>query len=159
MSDGKCLVVYYSRTGNTRRVAEQVAQGLGCETQELTDAKSRAGVLGFIKGGFDAARKKGTQIGEVTHDPGDYDLVVLGTPVWAGTMTPAVRTYLDEQKDRLPQVAFFLTTGGSGVERTFRHMQEKCGKAPRAILNLRDKEVRKGDPTEAINTFIEKLKA
>jgi menaquinone-dependent protoporphyrinogen IX oxidase len=159
MAEGKCLVVFYSRTGNTRKAAGQVARGLGCELEELTDARPRAGLLGFIKGGGDAMRKKLTQIGPLTHDPGDFDLVVLGTPVWAGTMTPAVRTYLAEQKDRLPEVAFFLTTGGSGVERTFRHMEEMCGKAPKATLDLRDRTVRKGDPSDAIRVFVGKLRA
>ena len=159
MGERKCLVVFYSRTGTTRKVAGQIAQALGCATEELTDTKGRAGVLGFIKGGWDAFRKKLTRIGEVANDPADFELVVLGTPVWAGSMTPAVRTYLTEQKDRLPHVAFFLTTGGSGIERTFRHMEELCGKPPKATLDLRQKEVLKGDPAAAIRAFVEKLRS
>jgi len=159
MGEHNCLVVFYSRTGTTRKVAEQIAQALGCATEELTDAKGRAGVLGFIKGGGDAFRKKLTRIGEVANDPGDCELVVIGTPVWAGSMTPAVRTYITEQKDRLPQVAFFLTTGGSGIERTFRHMEDLCGKPPKATLGLRQKEVLKGDPAAAVRAFVEKLRS
>jgi flavodoxin len=159
MGSGRCLVVFYSRTGNTRKVAEQIAQGLGCETEALTDLKPRAGALGFLKGGGDAFRKRLTQIGEVAHNPADFELVVLGTPVWASTMAPAMRTYLTEQAARLPQVAFFVTTGSTGIERTFRHMEEMCGKAPKATLGLLERDVRKGDPSETIRAFVEKLRA
>ena len=159
MGERNCLVVFYSRTGTTRKVAGQIAQALGCATEELTDAKGRAGLLGAIKGGGDAFRKKLTRIGKAANDPGDCELVVIGTPVWAGSMTPAVRTYITEQKDRLPQVAFFLTTGSSGIERTFRHMEDLCGTPPKATLGLRQKEVLKGDPAAAVRAFVEKLRS
>ncbi|NLW50926.1 MAG: hypothetical protein GXY85_08830 [Candidatus Brocadiaceae bacterium] len=159
MSERRCLVVFYSRTGNTRRVGVEVARQLGCTVDDLTDVKPRGGMLGFVKGGIDAARKRLTQVAGVGHDPGEFDLVVIGTPVWAGTMAPAVRTYLAERKDRLPEVAFFLTTRSTGVEKTFRHMEEACGKRPKATLDLRERDVRKGDPSEAIGAFVAALSA
>jgi flavodoxin len=156
--EGKVLVVWYSRTGNTRAVGESIAAQLSADAEQIEDKKKRNGVLGFMGGGKDALKKNMTEIAEPAHDPSAYGLVVLGTPVWASTMAPAVRTYLSQYQDKLPQVAFFLTTGGSGIDRTFRHMSDLCGKEPLAVLGLRDKVVKKGDPADEIRAFVETLR-
>ena len=159
MADGKTLVVYYSRTGTTRQVAEAVAAELNAEVEEIVDTKKRKGVLGFVVAGKDAALKKLTAIEPAQKSPGDYDLVVVGTPVWAGTASTPVRTYLTEQRDRLPRVAFFLTTGGSGIEGAFRAMAELAGKDPLATLGLTTKQVRRNEHGEKMKAFCEELRA
>ena len=158
MAERKCLVVYYSRTGTTRRVAEALAQKLGADIEEIVDRKKRAGVLGFIVSGKDAHLRRLTQIEEPRRDPAAYDLVVIGTPVWAARMTCAVRTYISQFKDRLPAVAFFLTTGRMGIESTFKDMTEACGKAPVARLGLRQKQVRRGTWQEPVGAFTDQLR-
>ena len=152
MSDKKILVVYYSRTNTARQVAEAVAGLLKADLEELADTKKRGGPLGFAIAAKDAALKRLTTIAAVKTDPAAYDLVLVGTPVWAGTMSCAVRAYLTQQKDRLPDVAFFLTTGGSGIDGTLKQMAELCGKEPAATLPLRAREVKNG-------TFLDKVKA
>ncbi len=159
MSDGKMLVVYYSRTGTTRKVAEAAAGALGCAIEEIVDLKKRGGPLGFAVAGKDAALKKLTEIGEMENDPGSYDLVIIGTPVWSFTMSCAVRTWLTREKGRLPAVAFFLTTIQSGIERTFAHMEKLCGKAPIATLALRTKEVSADAHLDKVNAFVAELRA
>jgi len=151
----KALVVYYSRTGTTRRVAEAIAGMLACRVEEVTDTKARAGVLGFVVGGKDAWLRRLTAIGPLTSDPADYELVLIGTPVWAWTMSPAIRTYITQQRGRLPVVAFFATAGGTGIRRTFRQMAELCGKQPRAVLGLYAGDVLWGDPTAKIRSFVD----
>jgi flavodoxin len=159
MAVRKTLVVYYSRTGTTRKVAQAIADMLECDAEEVVDTKDRAGVLGFIGGGKDASLGRLTAIGPVTKDPGGYELVLIGTPVWAWTMAPAVRTYISQHRDSLPAVAFFATAGGTGMERTFRRMEELCGRKPRAVLGLVAGEVLKGDPTDRIKAFVEAVRA
>jgi flavodoxin len=159
MAVRKTLVVYYSLTGTTRKVAQAIAGMLGCDLEELTDTRKRAGVLGFIGGGKDAFLGRLTAIGPVTKDAGDYELVLIGTPVWAWTMAPAVRTYISQHRGSLPAVAFFATAGGTGLERTFRRMEELCGRKPRAVLGLVAGEVLKGDPTDRIKAFVEAVRA
>jgi flavodoxin len=154
MGEKKCLVAYYSRTGTTRQVAEAVAKELGADLEEIVDRKKRRGPMGFVIGGKDAATKKLTEIDEPRSDPASYALVVIGTPVWAGTMCPAVRTYITRVKDTLPDVAFILTTGGSGVSRTFADMAELCGKEPVAQMGLTAKQVRKEDCSARVKEFV-----
>ena len=128
------------------------------ELEEIVDRKNRRGPLGFVIGGKDSALKKLTQIDEPRNDPGERDLVIIGTPVLAGTMAPAVRTYITRFKERLPRVAFFLTVGGTSVDGTFQDMGDLCGKEPLARLGLRTKQVRKEDWSAQLKEFVDRLK-
>ena len=117
----KSLVVYYSRSGNARWVAQTIAAELGSDVEEVVDLKNRGGILGFLSGGFDAMRGKETKIGETKKSPADYDLVVVGTPVWGSRPTPAIRTYLRRNDFSGLKVALFFAQGGKkpkAVDRT-----------------------------------------
>lgn len=58
----KRLVVYYSRTGTTKRIGEEIAEALGADSVEIFDQKSREGMIGWLKAGWDARRRKVTEI-------------------------------------------------------------------------------------------------
>lgn len=108
----KSLVVYYTRTGNARFVAETVAAEIGADVEEVIDLKKRTGALGFLSGGFDARRGKETEIAPTKKSPSEYDLVIVGTPIWAGRPTPAILTYLKKHDFADKKVAVFFTKGG-----------------------------------------------
>jgi hypothetical protein len=153
------LVVCYSRTGTTRKLAEAIAKTLDADLGQIGDRKSRRGPVGFVTGGKDAFLKRLTEIDEPEQSPADYERVLIGTPVWASTMAPAIRTWLTRHRDELSEVAFFLTTGGSGIDRTFTAMAELAGRSPVATLGLRTGAVRKdqhGDPVAAFAASIQK---
>ena len=82
----RSLVVFYSRTGNSKFVAEKVASELRADTEEVVDLKNRRGLFGFIKAGYDATLGKETKIEKTQNSPRDYDLIVVGTPVWNSTV-------------------------------------------------------------------------
>ena len=105
----------------------------------------------------DALAKKLRPIGSLNHDPADYDRVVLGTPVWAGTMATAVRTFLADHGARLPEVAFFCTLAGKNPAHTFEHMAAASGRTPLATVALRAKDVKAGRHAEALKGFAERL--
>jgi hypothetical protein len=110
-----------------------------------------------MRSGRDAMKKNLTKLKPAKKDPSGYDLVVVGTPVWAWNVSTPVRTYLTENKAKLKKVAFFCTQGGSGSERTFNEMQQICGKAPKATLVLLTKEVVEGNHAEKVKEFAGKL--
>ena len=58
----KALVVYYSRTGNTKHVAEMIAGALKADLEELVDKRGREGFLGYLRSGRDAIRDKTTEL-------------------------------------------------------------------------------------------------
>ena len=119
--------------------------------------KDRCGSRGCLVAGKDAALKRLTEIKPTEKDPAAYELVVIGTPVWAFTMAPAARTYISEHRAAFQKVAFFCTMGGSGDERTFKAMAELAGAKPVAVLALREKDVKAGRCGEALKEFASRL--
>ena len=109
----KVLVVYYSLSGNTARVARDIAKQMGADIESIVDKQHGVGFTGYLKCVVDAVRESSTQIAEPACDPSDYALTIVGTPVWAGKIAPAVRTYLKTQQSRFKDVAFFVTSGGT----------------------------------------------
>ncbi|MBN1900053.1 NAD(P)H-dependent oxidoreductase [Candidatus Sumerlaeota bacterium] len=153
----KTLILYYSRTGITRKVAETIQEKMKCDLEEIIDLKNRKGPLGFIVSGKDSVMKKLTEIKQIQKNPSDYDLVILGTPVWASTMSCAMRTCLRQYRDKFRNIAFFCTTGGTGITNTFNHMEQECGKKPLATMGLKASLVKKGRFMEEVSQFIRKI--
>lgn len=118
------LIVFYSRSGNSKFVAQKLAEKLGADIEEVIDKKNRRGVIGFLKAGFDATRGKETVIEETKFLPMNYDLIVVGTPIWNGRPSPAVRTYLRKNDVSGKKVAFFCTLNGNNSEKATRNIRK-----------------------------------
>ena len=131
----KTLVAYYSRTQNTEKVAKLIKEGFHADIEEIKPVKDYGGPVGYARGGFESAREKTPKLEKTTKDPSDYDLTIIGTPVWAFTMASPVLTYLRENKDKFNDVAFFTTAGSSGMESTLENM-EKESKTPLKTVYL-----------------------
>lgn len=153
----KTLVVYYSRSGSTQRVAQTLAKNLSADMEEIIDLTPRSGAAGWLRAGRDATLKRETPIQGLTKLPDDYELVIVGTPVWAFNVTPAIRTFLREYGPRCRRVAFFCVMGGSGNIRTFRTMTELAGKQPLATLAMREDQARAIWFSEPLKKFADKL--
>ena len=119
----KTLVVYYSRTGNTKYVAEKIAELLNGVISEITDKKNRKGKLNFLKSGYESIREKLTEI-EVNKKIDEYDFVIVGSPVWAGKIPPAIRTFLVKNDFASKKIAFFVTVGGDKSQKALNAMKE-----------------------------------
>jgi flavodoxin len=126
----KSLVVYYSRTGNAKFVAETVAAEMGSDIEEVVDMKNRGGKLGWMSAGRDATGGRETQIKPTTKVPADYDLIIVGTPVWAWRPSAAIKTYLGKNDLSGKKVALFFT-----MDNALRQAIEKTkALAPNAIF-------------------------
>lgn len=146
----KILVVYYSRTGNTKKIGDEIAKKLKADSEEIIDLKDRKRfIVGWLISGKDATTENTTEI-KFKKDPSKYDLVIIGGPVWAWTITPAIRKYLSTNK--LKKVAFFATCG-SQFGKTFGEM-EKLSKKPEVVLGLNKKEIKAGNYNEKMKEFI-----
>lgn len=154
----KILVVYYSRTETTKKVAIKLAEKLEADLEEIRDTVDRKGVKGYLISGRDATLRKLTTLLKSEKNPADYDLVIIGTPIWSWNMSVPVRTYITENKDKFKEVAFFCTMGGSGDERAFGEMGEIIGKKPLATLTFKTVEVVKGLTEDKVSEFVGKLK-
>ncbi|MFA6285103.1 MAG: flavodoxin [Parcubacteria group bacterium] len=153
----KTLITFYSRTGTTKKVGDMIAQKIGADVEEIKDTVNRKGAMGYIRSGRDAMKKNLTNLEPFGRNTAEYDLVVIGTPIWGWNVSAPVRTFLTEQKDNLKKVAFFCTMGGSGDKQAFAEMEKIIGQKPEATLALRTVDVVKDNTSEALAKFLEEL--
>jgi hypothetical protein len=104
----KTLVLYVTRSGHSRALAEEVGKRLGAPVHEIVDLVSRKGFFGFMRTGAQAARGKATPIEGPKVEMAGVKTVVLVQPVWASAVCPPVRSWLRENKERLGGVRLAL---------------------------------------------------
>ena len=105
------LCVYYSRTGNTEKLVREIAQELQCECVRLDDGVDRSGLAGWLRSGMQAMARQVPEVRDIkTVLPlSAYDLVVIGTPVWAGRCSAPVRSFLSQYGEEMRRVAYVIT--------------------------------------------------
>lgn len=151
----KALVVYYSLSGNTQKVAEAIAKACNADIEKIRDRKTRIGMFGMLRTVFQTLFSKSSQIRTVYADPGRYDLLILGSPVWIGRLAAPMRSYIQREKDRFNQVAFFCTQYSSGAANVFNSMATLSAKQPVATMEVTDKEIESAGYTKKMQTFIQ----
>lgn len=138
------LCIYYSRTGNTKKAMEEIAEALDAELLELRDGVERGGLRGWIRCGRDAMRRTtepllSFQTGQALPK---YRLVILGTPVWAGRCSAVMRAFLKAHGQKLPRTAYVLTRSGKNkYEEVYRQMDLYVPAGHAAAVSLRSGDV------------------
>ncbi|GAA0766910.1 hypothetical protein LRH25_28335 [Ideonella azotifigens] len=155
----KVLIVYFSRTGYTRRVAEQLATRLGGTLCPITEASSRLGAWGYLRSVCEAAFGLQSEIGKVSVDPAQFDLMLIGTPVWGWHLSSPVRAFARAHAVSVNRCAFFCTMGGAGAEKAFGALEGELRRAPLATLALTDREIDSQMAGAKINAFVSLLSA
>lgn len=107
------LCVYYSRTGATEKLMREIASELKCEIVKLDDGVDRSGLGGWLRSGMQAMARKVPEVKPIkTAFPLDvYDLVIIGSPVWAGRCSAPVRSFLMQHGEKLRKTAYVITRG------------------------------------------------
>ncbi len=157
MAENRILVVYYSRTGHTRALAEWLAERLDADVERLLDDVDRSGVRGFLRSARDALRARLVHLHPLGHDPSRYDAVVVATPVWSLSLSSPVRSFLEMNRDRLRGVAFVVACGGRGAQRVLGQMVEAATKVPLASLVVRDRDLGAEELPARLSAFAAKL--
>ncbi|MDD5086591.1 MAG: flavodoxin domain-containing protein [Candidatus Nanoarchaeia archaeon] len=150
----KALVLFYSKTGNTKEIAVNISEVLNCDIEEIFDVKPR----GFIRSGFESFFKIMPKIKQTEIDPKNYDMVIIGTPVWAGNIASPVRTYLFQNNEKLGKVAFFCTMKMDNSDKVFLEMERVCESNPAACLSLTEQEIKQEKHIKKLKEFITKIK-
>jgi len=126
----KILIAYYSRTGNTREIANQIHKIVGGEIFELVPVTPYPSNYNAcvnqakqeLKSGYKAPLKSKI-------DVKNYDIILIGYPIWWGTFPAPVRTFLNENDFSGKTIAPFCTHGGSGLSRSVSDISNLCPKA------------------------------
>ena len=153
----KALVAFYSRTGNTKKVAEDISKVLKCDIEEIFDTKNRQGAIGWIFAGGDSTMKKLTKLKPVKRNPAKYDIVIIGTPVWAFTMSAPIRTYISENRNKFKKIALFCTHEGA-PRNTLEDMEKFCGNVYVGSFEFNKNHIRDKKYMQQINRFANVIK-
>lgn len=120
----KVLVVYYSLEGSTKKIAEAIAESIGADLlpiRPIQELKSK-GFSKYFWGGSQVVMKKKPGIYPLEVDLDQYDLFLVGTPIWAGTFAPPIHTFLELKEFNHKRVAYFYTHEG-GCKRAEEKMK------------------------------------
>ncbi|MBK5246649.1 MAG: flavodoxin family protein [Peptostreptococcaceae bacterium] len=105
-------VVYFTRTGNSRRIAEKLGDKLACRVIEITDNMNWEGIWGFIKGGYYSSRNKVVTI-KTSEEIADYDELIVVSPLWAGEIAPDTKELLKTVEKN--KVHLIVVSNGSKI--------------------------------------------
>ncbi len=155
-------IVYFSLEGNTKYVAEKIAKELDADIIQLIPVKEypTGKVSKFFWGGKSATFKEIPKLEAYRFDSQNYDLVLLGTPIWAGTFAPPLRTFIRENKLTGKKVALFACSGGGSAEKCFDQLEKEIADCTvLSTLRLIDPvKNAKPEDDERIIDFCKKLK-
>lgn len=126
----KSLVIYYSFEGNTRLVAESMAQSIDADLLSLQPEKEMEskGFSKYLWGGSQVMMKRKPALKPFEVNPSEYDLILIGTPVWAWTYSPPVATLLQSVDFSNKYIGLFTCHGGQNAK-TFHHMRKQLDKS------------------------------
>lgn len=113
----KTAVIYFSYEGNCAMIAEQIHKTLHADVLRLhlEDDKTRKGLAKYVWGGRQVLLHKNPALKPYAITLESYELIILGTPVWAGSPTPALHTFLEQTRITGKKIALFCChAGGKG---------------------------------------------
>jgi flavodoxin len=114
----RTLIIYYSRTGTTATIAKALANRLDADTREIRCDRYTGGIFRYLLAGYDSVRGNLPEIEMVEFAAEQYDLVLVGTPIWTSHPALPIRTFLDRKPELPARVAVFLTHGGHSPAQT-----------------------------------------
>ena len=158
----KTLIVYYSLEGNTAYAAEKIASALGADTLRLEPVKAYpdSGFRKFFWGGKSAVMAETPELQPYGFSADVYDRIIFGFPVWAGNVTPPIRTFIKENRLTGKHIAAFACESGAGAEKAFGKLKAALGiDRLDAELILIDPKVKpRAENDQKIKSFCDGLK-
>jgi hypothetical protein len=130
----KCVVIWYSHTGNNRLLALDLQRRLGCDAVEVREARRRS-LLTIL---LDVLLARAAPVSWAPIDLRGFDRAILVGPVWAGRVATPLATFIAHSRAELPPFAFLsLCAHVPGqAERLAAELQRLAGRAPELVEQL-----------------------
>ena len=142
----KTAVVYYTMSENTKYAAEKIAENLGADLIQISPQKAYKdkGFSKFIWGGRSALMGDAPKLMPYQFNAASYDRVILGTPIWASTFAPPLRSFIRENPEiSQKEIGAFACCSGGDAGKTFLKLKELLGvtelKAELVLVDPKDK--------------------
>lgn len=129
----KVLVLYYSLTSNTKTVAQEIANRLNADVEEITLVEPYDTAFQATIDRCKADREKGIlpEVKPLASDLANYDMIFIGYPIWFGTYAPPVASLLDKIDLSGKKVVPFCTFGSGGLESSIKDLTKA---QPEAVI-------------------------
>ena len=144
----KLLVAYFSASGVTARAAQNLAQAVGADLYEIKPAQP------YTRADLDWTNKKSRstvemkdkssrpELADTDADIASYDKIFVGFPIWWYTAPAIIKTFLESYDFSGKTIILFATSGGSGLGKTAKDLEESC---PGAVI--REGKLLNGNPS------------
>jgi len=148
------LVVFHSRYGHCRMVAEALSRRRGWALGEVA---YQAGRQCYGRCARDALLRREPEIRYTGPKPSQFDVVVLASPIWCWRLCPPMRRFIRSMDGTLGNIAVLSCMGGSGATNAIAEVEHLLGGPVVAKLALRQAEVESGRHEDALRAFAEQV--
>lgn len=156
MNQGKTLVAYFSASGVTKGVAQQLAEVAGADLMEITPEKPYTDAdLNW----HDSTSRSSVEMKDLTSRPaivpsekvpGDYDVIYIGFPIWWYTAPTIVNTFIESCDLKGKTVIPFATSGGSTIDKACEDL-----KAAYPAINWKPGRLLNNTPVDSLKMWVE----
>ena len=125
------MVAYFSRSGNTKEIANQIKAATDADIFEIVPEKAYSSVYKEV---VDQAKKEINSdykppLKSTLNNFSSYDIIIVGSPSWWSTIAPPVSTFLSEYDFSGKIIVPFITHEGSRLGRALEDIKKLCPKA------------------------------
>ena len=156
--DYKPLIVYYSRSGNSRIVADTLTEHLACPVENIQSTNNREGFLGVFTCVLDQLLNRDDIIEPLKKDPQNFNPVILVTPVWIGKLASPARTCIKQPGFEGKDIYLVITYNGSLTEDKEKVLKEEItaqGITLKGIYKIITKEKTEDEIKEEVRNQLE----
>ena len=120
----KVLVLYYSQTSNTKKVAQEIANKLGADMEEIVAVNPYDGDFQATIARCNEEREQGItpEIKPIVANLADYETIFIGYPVWYGTYALPMGAFLKQADLSGKKIVPFCTFGSGGLDSSVKDL-------------------------------------
>ena len=162
-TDDKSIVVYFSCTGNTKAVAEEIAAHTGSDLQEIVPEEPYTEE--DLNYNDDSCRanvemndpESRPAISNTIENLSDYDTIYIGYPIWWGSLPRIMNTFFDTYDFSGKTIVPFCTSGSSSISQSVSVIKEA---EPEAQIKegLQVSSAGADDSSDEVSRWIEEIK-
>jgi flavodoxin len=150
------LVVFHSRSGHSRMLAEALSHKRGWALGEVVYLE---GPQTYGRCARDALLRREPEIRYKGANPSAFEVVVLVSPIWCWRLCPPMRSFVREMRGKLSNVAMLSCMGGSGAANAVAEVERLIRQRVVAKIALRQGEIDAGRHTDPLQAFADEVAA
>lgn len=120
-------LVYYSLEGNSKYVANKILEYIKADVIQLKPVKDypTGHINKYIWGGKSVVFGETPKLKKYSFSASKYDTIIIGTPIWAGSYSPPIKTFLKDNDLSKKNIAIYACHMGGGAEKCFNKLKNK----------------------------------